>query len=173
MKNIFYAFMAGAAMLLASCTKEQPGGTAAEAVAGQWYVVADAAYDDPEVEVIEDCFGLGRFLILTYNSPANKSDEFIIDDCGNFWEFKVKVPCNTGNLTFSCESAQNMVPGYEELEVTITDGKIVPGGAITPSGATADYIEFYVIFSDDDNIPEKYDKLKISGYRYTGLVNDD
>ncbi len=172
-KKILYTLIAGCALLLVSCAKEQPGGTNAQAMAGQWYVQVDGAYEDPDEPLAEDIFEMGRFMILTYNTASDTGDEFIVDDLGNFWEFKVKVPCNRKDLSFSCEAAANMVEGYEELEVTITDGRIVPGGAVTPSGAKADYIEFYVVFSDDSSVPADYDKLKFSGWRYTGLANDD
>ena len=67
-----------------------------------------------------------------------------------------------------------MVEGYEDINVTITGGKIIKGGAVTPSGSKADYIEFYVSFSDD-SYPAAYGykNYKVSGYRYTGFVDDE
>ncbi|MGN0191524.1 MAG: lipid-binding protein [Candidatus Cryptobacteroides sp.] len=172
-KKIIYGLIAGLALMLASCTKDQPGGTQVEALSGDWYVQVDGAYDDPTLEDYEDVFGKGRFHLLTYNTAADRKGEFIIDDLNEFWEFKIIVPCNLETLSFSCEDAKNMVEGYEDLRVKVIDGKVVPDGTVTPSGAKADYIEFYVIFSDDTTIPTYYDKLKISGWRYTGLTNDD
>ena len=77
-----------ACLLFASCEKEMPGMTETVDLAGQWYVQVD--YVDGE-DVYEDFYGIGRILMLTYNTSANKADEMIIDDLGNFWEFKVKV----------------------------------------------------------------------------------
>lgn len=68
--------------------------------------------------------------------------------------------------------------------ITITDGKILNGAATTPSGMPADSIVFYVEFDDDYTeddegnpvyVPEAYGfkNYRVSGYRYTGLANDD
>ena len=60
--------------------------------------------------------------------------------------------------------------------VSITGGKIVKNGTKTPSGMPADYIEFYVSFSDD-LILEQYlpegTRYKVTGFRYTGFVEDE
>jgi len=152
-------------MLLASCQqKEQPGMTATEPLAGQWYCQCDVVVGE---DVYEDGYGVGDFLLLTYNTAANKAEEMIIDDLGNFWEFKVKVTANQSALTFSAADTQNLVAGYEDLVCQITDGKMIPGGATTPSGQPADYIEFTVEFSDGD-----YPCI-IHGYRYAGFELDD
>ena len=70
--------------------------------------------------------------------------------------------------------------------ITITDGKILNGAATTPSGMPADSIVFYVEFDDDyspvDETMTDYEytptlygfkNYRVSGYRYTGLANDD
>ena len=67
-----------------------------------------------------------------------------------------------------------MVEGYEDINVTITGGKIIKDGAVTPSGSKADYIEFFVSFSDDPYpAAYGYSCYKISGVRYSGLVEND
>ena len=166
MKRIVYLISMFACLLFASCEKEMPGMTETVDLAGQWYVQVD--YVDGE-DVYEDYYGIGRILMLTYNTSANKADEMIIDDLGNFWEFKVKVGCDVEKRSFSADAAGNLVAGYEDLICKVSNGKVVVDGTETPSGQKADYIEFYIEFSDD----EPGVMYKISGWRYTGFVNDD
>ncbi|MDO5442804.1 MAG: lipid-binding protein [Bacteroidia bacterium] len=168
-KLILFALAALAALSFASCEKIGPEMTETADMAGQWYVQVDGAYNDGS-EDWEDPFGMGRFIILTYNTAANKATEMFVNDLGTFWDFAVKVSCDPVAKTFSVSDGENL--SYES-RVTITDGKIVENGTTTPSGMPADYIEFYVVFDDDDYIPDYYDKLKFSGWRYTGFVNDD
>lgn len=154
-------------MLLASCQhKEQPGMTATVDMAGQWYVQCDLIDGD---DVYEDVYGIGRFLVLTYNTAANDPKEMILDDLGNFWEFKVKIACDPLNKTFSASEAQNLVPDYEKLVCEVSNGKIVYGGTTTPSGQPADCITFDISFSDDD----EGIVYRLSGWRYTGFELDD
>ena len=170
MKKIFYIVSCALICLaLASCEKIGPEMTATVDMAGQWYVQVDGAYNDGS-EDWEDPFDMGRFIILTSNTAANIPTEMIVNDLGSFWDFSVKVQCNPDAKTFSVNDGDNL--SYES-KVTITDGKIVENGTTTPSGMPADYIEFYVVFDDDDYVPDYYDKLKFSGWRYTGFVNDD
>lgn len=170
MKKILY-FLATASICfaLSSCKKDEIGMTSTVDMAGQWYVQVDGAYNGSS-EVMEDPFGMGRFLIYTYNTAANNSNEMIISDQGNFWDFSVKVACDPSGKTFSVSDGNNLA---YDCKVTVTNGKIVENGATTPSGQPADYIEFYLLFSDDDYVPEYYDTMKFSGWRYTGFVNDD
>ena len=155
---------------LVSCKKDEAGGTNSEAMAGQWYVVADAIDASGSV-IAEDIYGAGRFMVLTYNTAADNPSTIYLDDLGNFWEFKVRVNCDPVSKTFSVESANN--ESYEDCTVKVSNGKIVLNGATTPSGQPADYIEFDVVFSDDDYVGTVYDALRFSGWRYTGFVNDD
>lgn len=171
-KLIYFACMLAGLFVMTSCEKDEVGGTATQALAGEWYVTADAVDANGNL-VFEDVFGLGRFLLNTYNTAANTATEMWIDDNKNFWEFKVKVAANVKGLTFQTDGAVANAT-YEGCNVTIEGGKIIVGGAKTPHDTPADYIEFYVSFSDDDN-PANYGyaKYKVSGYRYTGLVEDD
>lgn len=153
-----------------SCEKDEIGGTATEALAGQWYVVYDGVSASGEV-TMEDPFGVGRSLLLTYNTSANDGKEIFVDDLSNFWDFKVKTPCNVGALSFgSATAAEDLKNG---IDVELTDGKILKGAAATPSGAAADSICFYVVFSDDKYVGKYWDKIRVSGYRYTGLAADE
>ena len=173
-KNIFSIF--ALAMLLfaaSSCSKEDVGGTATVETAGDWYVTMAAVDENGEV-VDEDFFGNGTFHLLTFNTAENKSTEMWVSDqeWSYYYPFKCKVTVDQATLTFKAEASPNAF--YEGENVTITDGKIVKDGAVTPSGQKADYIEFYISF-DDDGYPAYYefDKYKISGYRYTGFVADE
>ena len=150
MKKVIYLLMMCAGVLLFSCEKDEIGGTATEALAGEWTVTVDAVDGSGNV-VEEDFFGLGRVMLNTYNTAANLPTEMYVDDLGNFWEYKVKVQSDVNTLTFATS-----------------------GAATTPHGTPADSIVYYVSFSDDE-YPAQYGyaKYKVSGYRYTGLAVDD
>ena len=169
MKKVFYILSFLSVCLFASCKKDEVGATATVDMAGQWYVTVDGFKDG--AVLYEDVYGMGQFLVFTSNTAANIATELLLsDDRDNkFWDFKVKVNADPATLTFSATEAENL--NYES-KVTVTGGKIVKGGATTPSGQPADYIEFHVVFSDDDYLAY-YDDLFFHGYRYTGLANDD
>ncbi len=170
MKKILYLFIA--TLFFASCEKDEVGGTATQSLAGEWYVTASQVDDDLNV-VYDDLFGVGQFMVNTYNTAANVASEMWVSDMGNFWYFAVKVDCDTKALTFSSNGAVAN-QSYEDCDVTIEGGKIMYGAATTPHGTPADSIVFYVSFSDDP-YPAYYgySKHMISGYRYTGLASDD
>lgn len=167
MKKAIYLLMLVVSMVFTSCEKDEIGGTATEALSGEWYVTVDLADDNGNV-VLEDCYGLGRFMLNTYNTAANNANEIWVDDLGNFWQFQVKASADINNLTFQTNGS--VANNYYECNVTIESGKIIPNGATTPHGTPADAIEFIISFDDDDPLGTKY---KISGYRYTGLASDD
>ena len=178
MKKILYTFLLVAvAMLIASCEKNPVGGTATEAMAGDWYVMCDACDANGNViEGFEDVFGLGYWHTFTYNTSKNISTQMYVSDgkeadSWNMWQYTVKVTANPENMTFQTEGdADN--EAYE-CKVTITGGKIILNGATTPSGMPADSIVYFIKFSDDSYVGVYYDQLKVSGYRYTGFTNDD
>ena len=56
-----------------------------------------------------------------------------------------------------------------DCKVKITDGKILEGAALTPSGMPADSIVYMIQFDDDpDGLT-----YKVSGFRRTGFPADD
>lgn len=180
MKKLVYMCMALLTFMVASCEKDEIGGTATEALAGEWYVTVDAV-DASGATVYEDFFGLGKFMLNTYNTAANTSDQLWINDKGNFWNFAVKSTCDVNALTFTTNGeVTNTIASEDEdgntynCKVNIEGGKIMYGAATNPHGTAADSIVFYVSF-DDDAYPEYYGyaKYKVSGYRYTGLASDD
>lgn len=169
MKRILYLLMCAGA-LLASCEKDEIGNTATKALAGEWYVTVDAV-DAGGTVLHEDPYGAGHTMLYTYNTAANVPTEMYLEDDGNFWEYKVRIKSDVNALTFSTEG--NAANEFYECNVTIESGKVLPGAATTPHGTPADSIIFYVTFSDDDKIPALYSKLKVAGYRYTGLASDE
>lgn len=172
-KNIF-SILSLVLLLFAatSCEKDPIGGTATQDTAGDWYVTMAALTESGEV-IDEDFFGLGNFHVITFNTADDKSNEMWISDLENngYFPFQCKINVNTETATFQAEGSQNIL---DDNKVTITGGKIVKGGAITPSGQKADAIEFFVSF-DNDPYPAAYGykHYKISGYRYTGFVADE
>lgn len=178
MKNILY--MAASLLLClmtVSCSKEDIGGTATEKVAGQWYVSVDGVDENDEViPGFEDFFYDGRKMLLTYNTADNNPNEMIVDDLGNIWEFKVKTVVDQNAKTFQTTTTENnnMWAGYEDINVTISGGKILPKAGRQNNGSPADSIVFYVSFSDD-TYPAKYGhtRYKVSGIRYSGLAEND
>ena len=177
MKKVLYFAALLFAITLTSCEKDEMGGTATEATAGQWYVTVDAADENGNlVEGYEDLFGIGRVIMLTYNTSSNNPNEMIVDDLLNFWEFKVKVSTDQKGLTFQTNTTENnnLVSGYEDINVQISGGKILPQAGHQNNGSPADSIVFYVSFSDDD-YPEQlgYKNYRVSGIRYSGLKEND
>lgn len=156
-----------------SCEKEKIGGTATEALAGDWYVTIDAADENGNVvEGLEDPFGLGRIHVATFNTAANTADKLYVTDFGDFWGFKVRTNSDVNALTFSTAGA--VANESYDCNVTITDGKILPKAGKQNNGSAADSIVFYVSF-DDDPYPAAYGyaKYKVSGVRYSGLEEND
>lgn len=181
MKKVKYLFLMLACTLLASCEKDEIGGTSTEALAGEWYVTVDAV-DEAGSTVLEDPFGLSHVKMLTYNTADNVANQLWVNDLSNFWGFCVKAEANVEARTFTTNGAvTNTILTEPEdgsdsyyCTVNIESGKVLEKAATTPSGAAADSIVFYVSFNDDA-YPEAYGyaKYKVSGYRYTGLAADD
>ena len=156
--NIYTVIIAAFLVLsLVSCKKDNPdpGGTAVEAVAGEWWVQWDK---DPR---------LGTYYsVSTYNTSANTSSEMWFED--HFYETKSKISVNTSALTFSAAAVKNSDPEYD-VDITITKGKIIVDGAKGPvSKAVTDSISYEVEYSDDPGTI-----YKMSGYRRTRFAEDD
>lgn len=171
MKKAIYLLMLCTVAFFSSCEKDEIGGTATQALAGEWQLTVDAV-DEAGNVVISDPFGLGVILGITYNTNENVADKMYVSDLGNFWEYTVVVNCDCNALTFSTNGeAQN--EAYD-CKVNIEDGKMLPGAATTPSGMPADSLVYYVSFSDDENpVANGYAKYKVSGYRRTGFAADE
>ncbi len=170
MKKVIYLLMMCAGVLLSSCEKDEIGGTSTEALAGEWYVTVDGV-DESGAVIYEDPLGAGHTMLYTFNTAANVPTEMYVSDEENFWGYKVKVKSDIDALTFSTDGT--VANETYDCDVTIEGGKVLLGAATTPHGTPADSIVFYVTFSDDENIPADWSKMKVSGYRYTGLVQDE
>lgn len=179
-------------MTFSSCEKEDIENTATVNMAGQWYVTIDGADENGDViPGYEDYFGVGRVLLLTYNTADNNSTEMYVDDLGAFdvatyydnggypdYAFKCKVGIDYKNLTFSSNSAENEseINGYDSdlYPITITGGKILKGAGHQNNGSVADSIVFYVTYEGDPWYPDDgYAMYKVSGIRYSGLAEND
>ena len=80
MKKIFLFAALICGFALTSCEKDEIGGTATESMAGQWYVTIDAVDDSGNpINQGEDYFGVGKVLILTYNTASNSANQMWID----------------------------------------------------------------------------------------------
>ena len=179
MKKTLYSMLMLVGLLVAftSCEKEEIENTAAVETAGEWHVTVAAILNG---EVIDgDIFGDGAYNIQTCNTAANVSTKmFIVDQICYYFPYQVEVTVNPSNLTFETTDAENLYgpSQYGGETISITGGKIVKDGAMTPSGVKADYIEFYVSFSDDyilaNYLPEGT-VYKVSGFRYTGFTEDE
>jgi hypothetical protein len=190
MKKSLYSILALMAMLIAftSCEKDEIENTATVDMAGEWYVHVSLVAPNGE-ELDPDWFGDGYYNITTSNTAANIATEmWLVDPTCYYFPYQVKINADPSTMTFSSASNSENLYGpsaylYKNYEmiagetVTVTDGKIVKGGAKTQSGMPADYIEFYISFSDDPfiidpDLPAGC-KIKVSGHRYTGFVNDE
>jgi hypothetical protein len=174
-KVLYFAALLLTMTLTTSCEKEEVGNTATVATAGQWYVTVDAVDESGNLVYGDaDLFGLGQTLLVTANTAANSATEMIVDDLQNFWGYRVKVVVDPVNMTFATNTTENNNLNGNEINVTITGGKIVKGGGKQKNGSVADTIEFYVTFSDDD-YPAAYGyaKYHVYGVRYSGLAEND
>lgn len=194
-KYISLAFMAMALSFgFSSCdveTNEEPGGTNVQKMAGRWTVSVYQVDDAGNVVYQpEDLFEIADVDLFTYNTADNASSEMWIDDRGNFWSFKFKMPINYANGTFSASE----IPYDENFQAiadaeaagtplvdedgnqlvaetaTITDGKILYGQGHNIHGMPTDSIAFYVTFTDDSyGAAYGYTKHLVTGTRYSGF----
>jgi hypothetical protein len=127
------------------------GGTSVEDMSGDWYLEFNGSY----------------YLMTTYNTAADNGQEMWIDDNQNFWWFKAKCPVNATSLTFAGSDLPSSYDGYD-ITVTITNGKIEKGTAVTSGGNKSDAISFDIEFSDDPGTI-----YSLAGYKRTGFAEDE
>lgn len=158
MKKYLILLLTALSVSFTSCDNEtEPGGTAVEKMAGDWWVTATIMQNGNEA--VDS--GAGHFRMYTYNTAANVPTEMWLEDGGNFRNYKVRVNVDYNARTFT---TNDFVEG-----VRITEGKIMEGAATTPSGMPADSIVYMIQFDDDPNGLT----YKVSGFRRTGFPNDD
>jgi len=168
-----------------SCEKKyEPGGTAIQDMAGDWWVTNQQSVDEyyyifkgqgqmPDEANIENwewdyVYDDSHTNIFTYNTAANLPTEMFVEDGGSFWDYKVKVKVDYNAKTFEAPTTANLA--YDGCDVTIIKGKVLKGAATSPSGTPVDSIVFYVKFSDDNY---GFTYTKVSGFRRTGFPEDD
>ncbi len=169
-KAIYLLMMCAGTVLFTSCEKDEIGGTATEALAGEWMLTVDAV--DDAGNVIAADYAMGTKLGITYNTVDNVPDKMYVSDLGNLWKpYTVVVNCDCTALTFSTDGyVQNEA---DDNQVMIEDGKMLPGAATTPSGMPADSLVYYISFNDEDLSDYGIAKYKVAGYRRTGFVADN
>ncbi len=172
-KIIVFALIA---ILAISCQKDPIGGTATQAISGEWSVIYDAVDADGNV-IIPDVNG-GYSRVLTFCTSKNAADSIFVADEQYFTAFQGKIPCNLGQMAFgSADMTDNLYgsTAYHGAGMIVNNGKILEGAATTPSGMPADSIYFELSF-DVDNLPGmvgvEWDHYVVSGFRFTGLEGD-
>lgn len=184
MKKYIILLIAPLALIFSSCQEEaEPGGTAVEEMAGDWWVTYQSSVDEynvifggqgtmPSADDLENwdwdyVYDDAHSQLLTYNTAANTNDKMFISDAGHYWDFTVKADVDYAAKTFKCDSTANLA--YDS-GLEIVGGKVLKGAATTPSGHPADSIVFYIRFYDDSY---GFTYTKVSGFRRTGFGADD
>jgi Lipid-binding putative hydrolase len=144
-------------VFISSCSKNLPdvGGTAAVTVANEWWVTFKLGD--------QDLIGT-HVKIATYNTSDNK-DSIWVDDLQNTWSFKVKAKADYKALTFETNNAQNE---YYDIQVKITNGKILHQAGKSRVGNITDSIYLEATFTDDPD-----NKYILSGTARTMYAEDD
>jgi hypothetical protein len=140
---------------ISSCKKDEViGGTAVQDMSGEWFLQEN---------------GEGGYIkIVTYNTSDDSSTQMWFDDEGTLWDVKGKVNVDVNNKTFSGTDIENQI--YES-KFTVTNGKIIKGGAKGPvSNSVTDAISFDISFDDDDEPGKVYHFV---GYHRTKFPGDD
>ncbi len=171
MKRIIYSLF-GISLLLflfSSCKEEVDiWESSTGALDGNWYVTYDHSVYG------KDAFGVGVTPVYTYNTAADNGQEIWITDEDNFWSYKVRVPANPGNLTFGSPDAVTSVVEDYNIQVRVTNGKVIKDAVKMPSGVMSDSIYFEIWFEDlEDATGIANDTLYVSGFRKTGFEEDE
>ncbi len=174
MRKYLILAVVAVAFIFTSCEKDtEPGGTAVQAMAGEWWVTVGAV--DENYNVIPGYENLyGEVELLTYNTAANTDSMWIDDMGGNIWLFKVRIPVDLNKSTFGASDTIINSALYKgspyDIKILAKDGKMLPSAAKSPSGMPVDSIVFYIGFEDDNPAFSMY---KVSGFRRTGFPADD
>lgn len=156
---------------LSACKKEEEvGGTAVEALSGEWWVQVKV-----NGEFTED-FGEDYYNVITYNTSDN-SPTLMWLDVSSLWanpdnneKVFVKVNANVPDLSFSADKAKNGGQYSDPtLTLTVTKGKVTKNTYVGPvSKAVSDGISMDVVFSDDSETV-----YQLAGYHRTKFPEDD
>jgi len=157
-RNIYlYALLAVTLVLAFGSCKKDPkiGGTKTQPLDGEWWVTTKGS----------DGSTSGIYSLNTYNTAANTPDSLWINDGNNYYGLKARISANVSNLTFSATNAHEL---YYDVNVTITEGKVLPMAATAPgSKDKTDSIYFKAVFTGDPTV------YTYSGYKRTGFAQDD
>lgn len=173
-------------------TDEEPGGVNIQNMCGYWDVsVSQIDESGNVVYEPEELFGLVDIPLFTYNTASNSTTEMWIDDQGEFWDFKFKVPIDYAASTFHATDvcynddmraiADAIAAGQNPVDdegnpltpekATITEAKIMLGAAKNLHGKVCDSISFVISFTDDSYAAKYgYAKHRVSGVRHTGFT---
>lgn len=171
MKRLIYSIFSISLLLIffTSCDEDiEIWESSTKELDGNWYV----SYDHEEFG--KDPFGVGLTMVHTYNTAEDNGQEIWLTDEDHFWSYKVRVPADPESLTFGTdETLISIVPDYD-IEVRVTNGKIIKNAVKLPSGVMADSIYFEIWFEDLVDATEiENDKLYVSGFRQTGFHEDE
>jgi hypothetical protein len=177
MKNIKQILIIALVAIVAmACRKtEEPGGTALQAMCGEWqiYIVEWDGAHNYEKD--------GPFKLLTSNTSANVNNKMRIA----FDRYNFAVDCNLAAETFSVANSKSVVWSTDkplEANATVTGGKITRGVVTVPSGTVKqDKIEMAVALGeliriDNDTtrvLIKPAETVTIVGYRRTGFLEDE
>lgn len=180
MKNKILIFIAFLAIGFTSCDlgdDPEIGGTATEAVNGEYFVQLFSA---PGGDLYVD-----YSLLTISNTAANTTDKIRIRDNENIWGFNGEFNLNLAAQTFSGEKVPNALydatpapsphfpigtivnaeSGYPKY-MTITDGVIYTAAAHVPSAAPSDSIAFYATGL------YYYDTYRVTSYTFDTVSTD-
>lgn len=169
MKKINYIFsILFVLLIIQSCDKKDDfvnENSETVDVAGDWFVKHFHSDISANPEYIN---------AMTFNTSSDVPDSIWLTDDGNFWDYKVKIPCNVADLTFGgSDTAINSVSGYP-IKVVVRNGKIMKSVSKQPSGFVADSIYYEIWFEDlEDASGIANDTIIVSGFRRTGFVEDE
>lgn len=137
-------------------------------ISGEWYVEYNHNFYG------HDPFGAGLTPLFTYNTVDDDGKNIWLTDEENFWEYKVKIPCDVPSLAFGgSDTVTSTIAGYP-IKVLVRNGKIMKNASLQPSGTMTDSIYFEVWFEDLHEATGIIgDTLIVSGFRRTGFLEDE
>ena len=161
-KLIKYILVIAVIIGFTACQEDfEVGGTATEALSGDWWV--EMGISDGAGGFDGDSYGFSN--LSMFNTAANSATEMWLTDNDSFWQYTVKINVDVNNLSFSVSEGTDT---RWDDNTTITNGKITPGAATSPSGQKVDQIYFEVEWASDPGT------IYVGkGYRYTGWAEDD
>ncbi|MBB6273570.1 hypothetical protein HDF26_004030 [Pedobacter cryoconitis] len=151
---------------LASCKKdEDPGGTAVQVMANEWFVQVQTV--DPSGTVIKPFNTYSP--VSTYNTSDNSSTLMWLNMSAtdkNVIGFLAKVNVDLGSKSFNLTSGDDM---RNSRKITVKNGKVVTNGTVGPvSKAVTDAISFDITVDSNPSVI-----YQVKGYARTRFAEDD